>query len=94
MKKKALVWVLCIVMTALLSIVHGAELEAANGYNQKIFSDVSDDAWYAQSVGQVYELGLMKGTGNGLFSPESTVSVSEINNHGGKVKCAVPWNKP
>lgn len=78
MKKKALVWVLCIVMTAMLSIVYGAEIKAANENNQKIFSDVSDDAWYAQSVGQVYELGLMKGTGNGLFSPESTVSVSEI----------------
>ena len=38
------------------------------------FSDVAQDAWYAQSVEYVTENGLMSGVGDGVFSPDTTTS--------------------
>jgi hypothetical protein len=38
------------------------------------YSDVSSDAWYAQSVKYVTEKGLMSGIGNNKFAPETPLS--------------------
>lgn len=42
------------------------------------FADVSSEDWYASGVEKVYTLGLMNGTGDGLFSPTDNVTVAEV----------------
>ena len=46
-------------------------------YTSGTFRDVPTDAWYAESVAAVYELGLMKGSGAGAFSPQGEVTAAE-----------------
>ena len=46
-------------------------------YQDGMFNDVSADAWYAEGVSAAYELGLMKGSGAGAFSPTGHVTVAE-----------------
>ena len=46
-------------------------------YRAGTFNDVSADAWYAEGVSAAYELGLMKGSGAGAFSPQGNVTVAE-----------------
>ncbi len=43
-----------------------------------LFSDVADDAWYAQAVYNVYKAGFMRGTGEGKFSPDKKITVEEF----------------
>lgn len=38
------------------------------------FSDVAADAWYAPSVGWVYENGIVNGISDGKFSPDGDVT--------------------
>ena len=42
------------------------------------FSDVSASAWYAGYVQTVTEKGLFSGTGEGLFSPESSMTYAQF----------------
>lgn len=44
-------------------------------YQAGLFTDVAAGAWYAQSVETAYELGLVKGSGVGTFSPEGSITV-------------------
>lgn len=46
----------------------------ALAYTGSPFSDVANDAWYAQPVGWVYDRDLMLGTADGLFSPDEATS--------------------
>lgn len=39
-----------------------------------MFSDVSTGSWYDQAVRYVSRMGLMSGTGNGTFSPDTAVT--------------------
>ena len=48
--------------------------QAVNIYQPAIFTDTVSDAWYAAHVDYVYENGLMNGTGEHSFSPNSTVT--------------------
>lgn len=41
------------------------------------FDDVGWNDWYYDNVSAVYELGLMKGTGSGTFSPGNNVTLAE-----------------
>jgi len=41
------------------------------------FTDVPASEWYAKEVASTYELGLMNGTGGGLFAPDGNVTVAE-----------------
>ncbi len=41
------------------------------------FTDVAPDAWYAQAVSLCAEKGIMVGTGEGVFSPEETLSYNQ-----------------
>ena len=41
------------------------------------FSDVAPTAYYAEAIGQAYELGLISGDGDGLFRPEDSISREE-----------------
>lgn len=58
----------------------GGELiqSAWAAWNAGRFQDVPPDAWYAGAVERVYAAGLMKGTGNGAFSPGGTVTRGQI----------------
>ena len=42
------------------------------------FSDVAEDAWYAEAVEYCARRGLMQGRGNGLFVPEEPVTRAEL----------------
>ena len=48
--------------------------EYAIGYNKVSFSDVQQDAWYANAVGYVAARGITTGTGNGSFSPNASLT--------------------
>ncbi len=50
-----------------------SEIGTQNG----TFSDVDNNAWYAKEVDTAYELGFLEGTGDNLFSPDSTVTVAQ-----------------
>ena len=41
------------------------------------FSDVADGSWYSDAVSLCYETGLLNGTGEGKFSPDSAVTIAE-----------------
>ena len=48
-----------------------------NTYTSGMFTDVPTNEWYTDSVKDAYELGLVKGTGNGTtFSPKGTVTIA------------------
>lgn len=53
------------------------EVSAAETPHVGPFLDVSPDAWYAQSVAKVHELGLMRGTATDAFSPQRGVTLAE-----------------
>lgn len=62
----------------------GASVAAAEGeftriqtYAQGQFTDVGADAWYASSVKDCYELGLMNGSGAHTFSPDGMFTIAE-----------------
>lgn len=42
------------------------------------FSDVPDDSWFAPYVTAMYELGLVKGYGDGAFGPDDPVTQEEL----------------
>ena len=46
-------------------------------YAEGLFSDVGGADWYAESVAAVYELGLMKGNGDGVFNAGGNVTIAE-----------------
>ena len=46
-------------------------------YTPGDFTDVADTAWYAGDVQTACELGLMVGEGEGLFTPEESLTVAE-----------------
>ncbi len=77
---------LCMVVGLLPGTALAASSAAAGGmgnfrrdgsYQDGTFNDVSADAWYAEGVSAAYELGLMKGSGAGAFSPQGNVTVAE-----------------
>lgn len=41
------------------------------------FTDVPADAWYAQDIADVQELGIIQGKGNNLFDPDGTLTVAQ-----------------
>ena len=49
----------------------------AAAYEEGMFPDVGQDAWYAMYVGASYELGLMKGDAGGGFRPDDGIKLSE-----------------
>lgn len=48
-----------------------------NIYSNKTFRDVDSNAWYADNVSTVYQLGLMNGTGSNVFSPGNNITIAE-----------------
>lgn len=48
-----------------------------NRYTSGSFGDVKSGDWFYENVKATYELGLMKGTGSGTFSPGNNVTLAE-----------------
>jgi len=59
----------------LLSLVLSVPLAAA-AYS--VFTDVSDDAWYADSVANLNDAGIIEGYSDGSFKPSSSVNRAEL----------------
>ena len=78
---------LCTVLTALCLLGCAAPVCAEEAgfanfrtvatYGDGLFTDVDADGWYAEYVAAVYELGLMKGTGDGRFNVDGNVTLAE-----------------
>ena len=66
-----------IVMSLAMSLGARAAFEKINTYSEDRFSDVSNTAWYAKEVESTYELGLMNGISDSLFSPDGNVTIAE-----------------
>ncbi len=59
-----------------LSLTAGADFSRVNTYTDGMFVDVTADQWYAESVKNAYEFGIMNGKGN-VFDPDGNLKVSE-----------------
>lgn len=78
---------LLLTVTLLLTLLPPAVKAAGNdsldnfqrngSYTDSTFQDVPADAWYAENVAAVYELGLMKGISEQMFSPQGTMTRAE-----------------
>lgn len=71
--RKILVLLLPVIM---LSVGVNAAFEKVYTYSDN-FSDVADNAWYAENVKTAYELGFMNGKGEKTFDPDGRVTVAE-----------------
>ncbi len=71
-------------------------------YTENRFTDVPATSWYAESVSLAYELGLMTGTSDSEYSPDSSITVSQTlaiaarihstyYNNGASFKQGKPW---
>ena len=61
----------------LLSPCVFADFEKNADYTDGQFSDVTENEWYASSVKDAYEFGLMNGNSNTTFNPAGTLTVAE-----------------
>jgi len=59
------------------SIVGLENFKKENSYVQGQFSDVASSAWYADSVANAYELGLVKGSTATSFNPTGNITIAE-----------------
>ena len=66
--------ILCFVIMA---IAVNADFAKTNPYSDGMFTDVKTADWYSVWVKDAYEFGLMKGMGDGKFSPDGTLTVAE-----------------
>ncbi|MFM9276809.1 Ig-like domain-containing protein [Paenibacillus jiagnxiensis] len=57
-------------------LVKALDLDSSS--TNHMFSDVSIDSWYADSIGALYESGIIQGTGTNRFNPNGTIRREEI----------------
>nr|WP_297170964.1 trypsin-like peptidase domain-containing protein [uncultured Agathobaculum sp.] len=79
MKKRVISLLLAaVMMTSLLpAAAAGYENFAAQATYAGQFTDVPEDAWYAQNVYTAYEYGLINGQSPTIFAPDSQLTVAE-----------------
>ncbi len=65
------------ILAGALAVSASAAFVKTGTYTEGQFADVPATEWYASEVANAYELGLMNGTGGGLFAPEGNVTVAE-----------------
>lgn len=74
-------------------------------YTEGLFSDVAETDWYRSSIAAVYELGLMKGGGDGSFNVGGNVTIAETlvladklhsiyRTGSAKIASGEPWYQP
>ena len=79
MKKKILLGIAAAAAIAVGSLsASAAGFAKTNTYTPGMFNDVPASEWYASSVSSSYELGFMKGTADGVFSPEGNMTVAIV----------------
>lgn len=64
-------------LAAGLAVSSHAAIERTETYPPGLFTDVSETAWYEDSVITTYEYGVMNGKSATLFAPDDTLSVAE-----------------
>ena len=68
----------CLAMPAAAEEGDGfANFQKINEYYDGLFEDVENTGWVRDSVAAAYELGLMRGNGNGLFNVAGSVTFAE-----------------
>lgn len=72
MKKR--IFALLLSLTMVLGILPAGALAAG----ELPYSDLEPDAWYTEAVRYAHETGMMKGTGDGLFSPNATTTRATV----------------
>lgn len=60
-----------------LTISACADFEKTKSYTNGQFTDIPETEWYASSVADAYEYGIMNGTTPTLFNPNGTLTVAE-----------------
>ena len=74
LSKRALIGV---ILAGALAVSASAAFVKTGSYTEGQFADVPATEWYASEVASAFELGLMNGTGGGLFAPDGDVTVAE-----------------
>ena len=86
MQKRRIVSLLLALLMALSTMMSAAATEKTETldnftcyrqYAQGQFTDVVDSAWYAETLKQAYELGLVNGSGATTFNPTGNLTVAE-----------------
>ena len=67
----------CLILPTAISATGLDLFTKKNTYQSGQFSDVSDSAWYANSVKTCYELGLMSGYEDKTFRPNGNITLAE-----------------
>lgn len=66
-----------VIALASFTMCVNADFSKTNTYKEGMFDDVPASQWYAESVKQAYEFGLMQGVSAKEFSPSSTLTVAQ-----------------
>ena len=66
-----------LILAGALAVSASAAFAKTGTYTEGQFTDVPNTEWYAAEVASAFELGLMNGTGGGLFAPDGDVTVAE-----------------
>ena len=74
LSKRAIIGV---ILAGALAVSASAAFVKTGSYTEGQFTDVPATEWYASEVASAFELGLMNGTGGGLFAPDGDVTVAE-----------------
>lgn len=78
MKRKSLLLICAaLLMGVLLGTCASADFTRTQTYSEGMFSDVPASEWYAESVKNAYEFGIMKGDSATTFNPSGTLTVAE-----------------
>lgn len=102
MKRKILALLLVFGMAVALGGTALADISRTRVYTAGQYSDVADDAWYAASVKNAFELGLMSGNSATTFYPTGTFTLAETatiaarmhnlyNGGNGVLAASTPW---
>ena len=75
MKKATRLISFLLTLCLILELIPGAVFAADDGMP---FKDVRESDWFYEAVQYVYEHGMMRGTGDTMFSPESTTTRAMI----------------
>ncbi len=77
MKRNWITLFAAICIGAVASVTAGADFVRSALYTDGMFSDVPQTEWYAESVKDAYEFGIMKGDSTSTFRPEGTLTLAE-----------------
>ena len=76
--KKILKCTLCLALAGLMCVnVFAAGFGKIRSYEEDKFKDVSENAWYAESVKSAYEKGLVNGATEETFNPDGEITIAE-----------------